>query len=78
MCDLNSLCTNWEHDISNNICRTFTEKKAVTGDGAFAYNCYLKEDPPSLRFSKQPGECVRVDGTSLNQKTNRNTVNDAS
>lgn len=77
MCDLNPLCTYYSHDFSNNKCLTFTDQKEAGGDSEFGVYCHKKLDPPTLRFSREPGECARVDGSALTLKTSRLTVADA-
>lgn len=37
----------------------------------------MKQDPPQLKFSREAGECARVDEEAISDKTNRGTVANA-
>jgi hypothetical protein len=77
MCDLNPLCTYWDFDrTETNRCSTYTDTKVSGGNNGFGYICEKKEDPPNLKFYREPGDCKRSDAAVLNALTSRGTVAD--
>jgi hypothetical protein len=77
-CDLNDLCKHFDYNESTRKCQTFTDTNPVSGDIRFVgTECYNKQDPPTLVFAREPGECVRASGSPILGSTDRGSVANA-